>query len=261
MKFKTIMLWVCCIIISHIEAQENNNSFTKNTLSLTTGLNSGYLNDANYSPLNYTHKGIFYGLTYTRTSNAYENIFGVLVDYYNTTIKTDASTKFDSDFTIGNINISYLQKAKEYNMLKLYLGGELQANFNYTNYNNKDSYSFIAAHSINLASAILFSINEKQTLYTSISIPIATLLVQPPYNSFDEKLQENENRILKLLTDGNLVTINKYYAINWNAKYQYLISKEFSLFLRYQLFYQKASKTHILRQLQNQLAIGINYNF
>ncbi len=259
LKYKSIIVMIVCLISNYISAQNKDISINNN-LNITVGMNNGNLKDVNFSPLNYSHSGMVFGLEYQKVSN--KNKFSVSVDYYNSMLETEASTYFDSDLTIVNLKTSYLWNLNtNNNKLHLYLGGEFHANVNYINYNDKDAYSFLAAYSLKLKSSITYNFNDKHRLNSSVGIPFITLLVQPPYNGFDEQLQENEDQPLKLLTDGEIALPNNYLAVNWDITYSVNISKRFTPLIKYQFNYQEASKSHTFKQVQNQIVLGLNYKF
>lgn len=254
MPYKYFLFLIIYFVVSQISAQNHN------TIDLNISYKSAYLKDVNFSPLNYSHSGLLYGFDYKKEKK--KKRFIVSVDYYNSMLKTDASTLFESDLTIVNFKASYQWAVNTKNQrMHLYLGGELHTNVNYINYNDKDAYSFLAAYSLNLKPSIIYNFNDKYSICTSISIPLITLLVQPPYNGFDEQLEENEDKPLKLLTDGDITLPNKYFSFNWNVKYTFKISKKISPFVKYQFNYQQASKSHSFKQVINQVTLGLNYKF
>ena len=254
-KYITTIIIIVCFFSVDINAQDRFSS-----LNLTLGFNNGLLKDENFSPLNYSHSGLLYGIEYLKVNN--ENKFATSVDYYNSILETDVSGNFEADLTIVNFKASYQWSIKNINSkLKLHIGGELHASVNYINYNDKDAYSFLAAYSLNLKPSITYNFNNKNSINSSFSFPLIGFLVQPPYNGFDEQLEDNEDKPLKLLTDGEVTLPNKYFSFNWNVKYMFKIGKKINPFVKYQFNYQQASKSHSFKQVINQVTLGLNYKF
>jgi len=77
-SIKRYVLYIFILNSLHIYAQ--NQDKNTNTISIGLGYNTGFLNDANYSPLNYKQNGGDFFLTYKRLGDNEESIFGIQVN-------------------------------------------------------------------------------------------------------------------------------------------------------------------------------------
>ena len=74
-------------------------------------------------------------------------------------------------------------------------------------------------------------------------------MVRPPFSGFDEELDENINKPLRLITNGYFTSVNKYVSPSISIQYEYNLTKRFSISGEYQMNYQ------------NQIRIGLSHKF
>src|SRR5688572_14505270 len=79
-----------------------------NGIGLAFGPVLGYLNDQNYSPLNYREAGIVLSLFYENVNRKNNRIITAQIDYTSGRLKTDAASDFTTSRYEGNIEISML---------------------------------------------------------------------------------------------------------------------------------------------------------
>jgi hypothetical protein len=247
-------------ILSYSKLSAQLDSVTHNRISISTGLNLGFFKDLNFSPLNYATSGTNYRLTYLRNNS--KNIFLTSVDFNNNKANTTQDTGFpESEYIQGKLKIAYLKKINKIsNRINFFLGGQYQSNINYIDFLD-ESTTFLVAHSIDISLFGEYRFNKKHAINTSLSFPLITLMVRPPFSGFDETLKDNLDKPLRLITNGNLASINKYIAPSLSMQYEYTISNKFSAFGEYQVNYQKLVDRDTFTAFQNQLQIGIYYNF
>lgn len=233
----------------------------KNTISLSYGVNSGLLNDLNFSPLHYKETGHLFSLQYLRHNPNKRNIIDVAIDFSSGKIKNHTSTFLTSNYIFGKINASYSRKIKTSNSDKynFYAGSGYATNLLYFEWNDNEAFSYVATHGLVLNFIADYSLNNLNQVYSTFSIPFLQLLARPPYNGRDEFIIENENSPAKILFNGKLATFNKYYGFSWSTKYIFHVSKHIDLSLNYSLNLQKVTGVNQLTHLQNHLQTGLNF--
>ena len=264
---KSLLALLClfCTLYSHqsiAQIADTKTNVYKNKLYFTLGVNQGYLKDQAFSPLNYKEGGLRASLGYSRASSE-KSLLNVNLSFSLNEMQSDASEYFDTNYLNGTLDINYLRNLFQFNnQWHLYLGGELSGHYHIINYNELDAFSFVMAHSIGLKVHSVYQINAQHELSSGISWPILSLVVRPPYNGFDEKLDENEDKPLRLITEGGkLRGFSDYFVITWNLNYLYNFSKRFSLNAGYTLHFQKLAVGSSFTHFQNQLTTGITYHF
>lgn len=230
-------------------------------LQFSVGWNKNHLKDVNFSPLNYAQNGGIYALGYTRIGEEEKSIFDAHVNFLANDLTTSGYDHFTSSLLVGNFQVSYLRQVKTLGSMLLYLGGGYQFNINYLDFNDQDAFSFLIVHGLHLKSSIVRPLGDKAKLTASIAIPIVNLLVRPPYNGIDEELDRNADRPLKLITNGDFVSINTYQSLDFSLAYQFQLSKRLSGVAIYAFGYQNASTGDRFTQFQNQIRAGLSYQF
>jgi hypothetical protein len=235
----------------------------KSSIGLSYGVNSGLLKDLNFSPLHYKETGHLFSLKYLRNNPKSKNIFEVDVDFSSGKTKTDASTFLTSNFIYGKINTSYYRKinASKNNQRNFYAGAGYATNLFYVEWDDNEAFSYVATHGLTLNLKTNYAINQRNQVYSSISIPFLQLLARPPYNGRDEFIIENQNNPAKIFFHGKLATFNQYYGFSWATQYNFSVSKRIDLSLNYNLNLQKVTGGNKLIHLQNQLQAGLNFKF
>ena len=259
---KTIKYFLLILIVAltYSKVYSQQDSTIQNSITFSTGLNQGYFKDLNFSPLNYSISGVNYGITYSRINN--KSIFLTSLDFNNNKVNTIQQTVFPkSKYIQGKVKIAYLRKVNKISKkVDFFLGGQYQSNINYIDF-LEESTSFLAAHSLGISFYGEFHFNNKHAINASISLPLFTLMVRPPYSGFDEELDENIDKPLRLITNGYFTSVNNYVSPSFSIQYEYNLTKRFSISGEYQMNYQNQSKNDRFITYQNQIRIGLNYKF
>lgn len=235
----------------------------KHTIGLSYGVNSGLLKDLNYSPLHYKESGHLFSFQYLRHNPKRKNIFEIGIDFSSGKTKTDVSTFLTANYIYGKLNASYYRKinASKNNKWNFYAGAGYATNLFYVEWDDNEAFSYVATHGLVLNFKTNYSINKRNQVYSTISIPFLQLLARPPYNGRDEFIIENENSPAKIFFNGTLTSFNKYYGFSWTTKYIFNVSKLIDLSVNYNLNLQKVTGVNKLTHLQNQVQAGINIKF
>jgi hypothetical protein len=252
-------------LLSQLSAQHINkmDSFKlRNEFNLSVGWSKSLLKDLNFSPLNYQQNGIIYSLDYSRIGRKCKSIFDVQLNFLSNDLKTSNIDHFTTNLIIGNFKVSYLKRINKIPFpFKYYLGTEYQTNLNYLNYSDQEAFSYLIGHSLNLKTGLSFILSERSSFLGTLSIPLITLMIRPPYNGFNEELQKDLNQPFVFLTKGDFVTLDKYQAINISISYNYQFSKKIGFSLNWQMIYQNLYDNNRFIQFQNVLKTGFIYQF
>lgn len=255
-------LLIVIVALTYSKVYSQKDSTIQNSITISTGLNQGYFKDLNFSPLNYSISGANYGITYSRRNN--KSIFLTSLVFNNNTINTMQQTVFpEANYLQGKVKIAYLRKVNKIsNKIDFFLGGHYQSNINYIDW-QEESTSFLVAHSLGISFYGEFHFNNKHAINSSISLPLFTLMVRPPYSSFDEELDENldNGKPLRLITNGYFTSVNNYVSPSFSIQYEYNLTKRFSISGEYQMNYQNQSKNDRFITYQNQIRIGLSHKF
>jgi hypothetical protein len=232
----------------------------KNQIGIQVGYNQGYLKDLNFSPLNYKESGTLYALNYTHQKP--KGIFYVDLDFSLGKLKTRASKHFTSSMTLANLEISYVRKlTKKESKYFFHLGGQYSSYLQILDWNDYESFSFLAIHGIGVKGLLSYNINSKHKFNTSLFIPVFQDLVRPPYNGIDETIIENQDNTVKLIFAGKPSSFNTYCSFDWKFNYLYSISNRLDLTATYLARYQNVFEINTVKHLQNQFTVGVNFNF
>lgn len=268
MKHKILVLFILSLFSQFVYSQKNDlgtNSIGgkyKNQIGIQIGYNQGYLKDLNFSALNYKEGGLLYSFNYTHQKPSGKNIFNVDIDYCSGKLKTKVSKDFTSEITVANLEFSYARKlTKKDNELTFYLGGQYNSYLQILDWEDLESFSFLATHGIGPKGLLTYNVNSKHKFTTSLFIPVFQNLVRPPYNGIDETIIENQDNTVKIIFAGKLASFDKFFGFDWKLNYTYAISNRFDLSATYLARYQNVAEINMVKHLQNQYAIGLNFKF
>ncbi len=256
-KLKVLQFIFLVLVFCPLMAQK------KNTVNLGYGLNSGLLKDHNFSLLHYREFSSIYALKYSRHNPKNKNVYETEINFSSGKVKNSISELLTSNFIYAKIGTSYLREIKisKNEKWKYLVGAGYKTNLFYFQWDDNEAFSFVASHGFTLNFKTQFQINERNNINSTLEIPFMQILARPPYNGRDEFIIENENSPAKIFFHGKLVTFNKYYGFCLNTNYNFNITKCLDFALNYNLNYQKVTGINKLIHLQNQLNIGLNFNF
>lgn len=265
--YKGILISFLIILQGNLIAQSvKDPESRKNTIQLQVGLEQGLFKDLNFSPMNYSSRGLAANLGYQRnlknddcfffSSNFQfgELKFGELYTYI-----TDFNT---SDHYNFNMEFGYLKSIPNNSTkINVLVGGQYHSYLDIVFYDGSEAVTFYGLHSLDLTGNISWNISEKQTLLNTISLPVFGLLVRPPWTGWDKYIVEHQNKPLPVFFRGNWASLNKFFALNWNIQYQYTISRKWDLTAKYQFRYYRTEELKTAIIPSNQFTIGTCFNF
>ncbi|MEQ9413040.1 MAG: hypothetical protein RIF39_04385 [Cyclobacteriaceae bacterium] len=233
-----------------------------NQIGMAAGNNRGYVKDLNFSALNYHETGFFYSLDYIRQQRNGKGLLIVDADVSLGKLKTRTSYFFTSNNTMANLEVAYLRKINLKNLkLETYVGGQFNTYLQILEWNDYESFSFVATHGIGLKTIVNFKLNSKNRFQTSLFLPLFQNLVHPPYNGIDETIIGNQDNMFKLIISGQPASLNKYLAFDWKLNYSLAFTYRFDWNVSYLVRYQNINEVNKFVHLQNQLTTGLTFNF
>lgn len=139
----------------------------------------------------------------------------------------------------SDYNIPYLYYALNYRFVRslrdwfdprlhLSIGGEWSNFYFYRDYIGSNQ-SFDAASSFGPAAALQYDVSDRQQIYTSLAVPIITLLVRPPFDFVGGNVFD--------FADAHVRVIGQMFAARAQVGYNYAISQLFMLGAAYHLQY------------------------
>lgn len=258
-----ILLNLLFLISISIKAQNSyEEEDLRNQIAIAIGFNQGFVKDLNFSVLNYRENGSSYSLEYNRKQRNDRGIWIFNADVSLGKIKTKATDFFTSNTTMVNLEVSYLRKVKlEKSKWQMFVGGQYNSYLQILDWNDLESFSFLATHGIGPKVLVNFKLNYRNRFRTSFFIPLFQNLVRPPYNGIDESIIENQDNTLKLIVSGKPAFLNKYFAFDWKLNYIYVLTRKFDLKFSYLLRYQNVNEINKFIHLQNQVTTGLNFKY
>ncbi len=236
---------------------ESHTSFSNVTIK--AGFNNGAFRDFNFSPLIYKKAGAYFGVEYEKYSRNGQNLFLVGLDYLGGVGSTTASDSLSTSYIDGGIELAWLRKLKEYDNVSLFVGAGYSSVISFTEFNNVfEAFTFTIAHSLGFNSRFDWKINKRNHLKMGLSVPLISLLVRPPYSGYDDELQENLDHPIRLITNGEWVTVNSFFYSHLHVEHEFHINDRCTTHLEYVFRYQQAPS---MKQFNHQISAGLSYKF
>ncbi len=264
MKKIAIQLLFSCCFISVASAQNDAPSNSNNRIGIQIGYDQGVLQDQNFSNLNYNLNGLNLALSYERYSSENKYSFYGRLLFQSALLSTSVSNSFESSSLGGGLELGLFRNIGKFgssDKLSFDIGLRYGSSLDYLDWNYQDSFSFTGVHGLAMLAQIQYSVNGKQSIYSRLAIPFLQILVRPPYNTIDEFIFENEDKVLKLAFTGEFNSFNKYQAFDWTTGYRGKINDRLELDLSYNLKLQNVRKEKSMAQFKNQFNVGLNLNF
>lgn len=237
---------------------QNTNNYNQHLFQVGIGQQFSPLRDWNFSPLDYNNQGRILDFMYTRIFEKGE--FTVWANYTTGNAKTKSFTVYNSEFTMGNLRLKYLKQAGSTvdARFPLYLGGQFHSHIYYIDWEDQEAFSFLGNHSIDFSAKTYYQINGKSRLIASLDLPLLSLTVRPPYNSWDEELNDNnDNNPFALITNGQWGSFNQIFSYNLRIEYAFQLNNNFELVASYNNHYHRVYLVDNFTHFQNQLIIGL----
>ena len=267
MKKITLTIAFLLYTILEIIAQDTLGKVTgKNAIQLQFGLEKGYFEDLNFSPMNYSCSGLAINIGYRRNLKNDGHLF-FSSNFHIGELKFGELNPYVSEFNTSdhynlNLEIGYLKNIpNNTSKIKTLVGGQYHSYVDVVFYDGAEAVTFYGLHSIDLMGSISWDISNSHALFSTISIPVFGLLVRPPYTGWDKYIVDHQNNPLPVFFRGNWTTLNKFLAFNWDIQYQYAISPRWDLTAKYQFRYYRTEELKTAIIPSNQFTIGTNFKF
>jgi hypothetical protein len=236
-----------------------------NAIGIGLGTHLGYLNDANYSPLNYRETGFLISIFYERQCRNGKHLLTARVDYGTGTLRTDASTYFSTSSYEGNIEGSMMfhLNPSEQKRFRIYLGPQVNFFGYYMRWGevDRDAWNYFATQALCIKGLVDFHVSEKSRLRSSFAVPLIGNLVRPPYNGFDQYIAEHREDVVMLAFKGDFASVSDYIGVDWRTRYAYTLSDHLTFQAEYLFRFQQVTETNRLVRFQNQFSGGVVVKF
>lgn len=234
----------------------------KHSIQVEGGYVSGYLKDTRFSPLNYTKSTIRGSIEYSLLSENNKNLYSVALHYGQGTINTAQVQQFRSQSFQAMLSMSYMRNiTTATGPFSLWVGAQYQSRGQLYVWNNYDSaWGYMIGHSLGAKLAAQYQFARRHELHSSIAVPLVQLMTRTPYNGLDER-RDPLSLVMSILFNGKVVSMDKYFGIDWSVGYKYNMTRSIDLGLRYNLFYQNLTDTDPVRGLDHSLLMNITINF
>lgn len=252
MKKIILLLLLSFFIGQEVQAQQIND------FEIALGGNQGYFKDYKFSPLHYNETGALLSLEYSRRKVEGNSILTAKLDAGMDFLNTDIADYLKTNIWDVDIEAAYLRKLPVATKFDLYAGAQYHTKINFVDFGGLDGFSWLFNHSLDLKVRGEYPLANNQSLSSSLSIPIVGFLNRPVHTTYDKDLLEAfEERFIGFIFSGDLSSVNKYVAFDWETKYRRPLTKKMDLAVTYALAYQRVTDDTEFTHLQNQLRVGI----
>ena len=222
-----------------VYAQTSGNPKKKNTFKFSLGYNFGALKNLEIAPISrYDYVGLVYKFGYERISKR-QNLLSIEFDYLESQLKTDVIPVLNLNYTKSGLSLSYLKQIYHKDKLSVHLG--LKSYTNLSTYLKENISRDISNQSFSIASKFNYSINNKHSLSSKLSIPV--ILYRATH------------------TSSEIHSLKKYQSISWDLSYKYSLSSQLQFVFNYNFHYDRVHIISAFREIQQQINLGILFKF
>jgi hypothetical protein len=260
-KIILTITFLLCSILTLLAQDIEGKVIKENIIQLQIGLEKGYFKDLNFSPLNYSSRGLAINLGYQRFFKNDDRFF-FSSDFQSGELNTAVSDFNTSDHYNLNLEIGYLKNIpNNTSKIKILIGGQFHSYIDVVFYEGSEAVTFYGLHSLDLTGRISWDISTRHALFSTISLPVFGLLVRPPWTGWDKYIVDHQNNPLPVFFRGNWTSLNDFFAFNWDIQYQYAITPRWDLTAQYQFRYYRTEELKTAIIPSNQFTIGTNFKF
>jgi hypothetical protein len=205
-----------------------------------------------------------YGIQYQHLGRNLKHLFNGEVNFTSGHLDTRATSFFKTPFVQGNISLFFLFSVRQLSNknMRVYAGPQLNSFFQYMQWGeDMDSWNYLMVHGLNLALSSHYKLTERKSIITTLSIPVISDLVRPPYNGFDEYIVQNQEETLKIAFKGEPASLNKYMNVDCRFVYHYALGGHADFTAGYLFRYQRIPGYNKLVHFQNQFSAGLTFKF
>lgn len=259
-----IVAFICQILFLTTVAMGQSPEVIRNQIDFEIGPHFGYLRDLNYSPLNYRESGLLLSLAYAHRSKRDNVLFTTDIDFTPGKLRTDASDFFTTEFLQANIEMSVLFKLlpKEPGRFSLFAGPQYNSFIHYMDWGAEfDSWTYFMVHGLYVKVLGEYKLTQRARLQTSLSVPVFSNLVRPPYNGFDQYVVDHSEQIVQLSFKGESASFDKFVGVDWKTTYRYEPFTRLGFVFTYLARYQWVPGENSVKHFQNQLSTGMTFRW
>jgi len=233
----------------------------KNSINVSIGWAKSFFKDENYAPLKYTSNNFAIDVGYQRSFKNDDLLF--FSSFFQTgTLTTPTSPFNDSDHYNVNIELGYLFKVSNENAkTNIYVGGQYHSYLDLVFYDGTEAISFFGLHSLDVSTRFSKRIHDKHVINTNFSLPLAGVLVRPPYTGWDKYIVEHADNPLPVFFRGDFTSLKNFFAFIWDVQYHLELSPFFGLNANYQFRYNKTSVLETAIISNNRITLGTMLKF
>jgi hypothetical protein len=240
-------------------AQPTPDSLTyKTNIFMQIGTSVNYLKDKSFSPLNYRSGGLVLKAGFIQSINCYKLCFNLA--FVSGNLKNKQVTSFTTPFVDGNVELACLREIKkiESKNFKNFVGLQYNTLIHFMQWGDMDSWGYLMYHGLSAKSMSTWRISGSRRIQIGVAIPLAGILVRPPYNGYDYFIEQHQDDFIRLAFRGKLTTWNHYQGVNCRVSYITQMTGRLHFMLAYDLSYQGTDVTQKFRYFQNQFTLGFN---
>lgn len=212
----------------------------RNQIDFNIGYTTGAYKNLILSPVVlYRYNNPVLSLGYTRKTKK-ARILAFRLKHWNTTLESEKIPQLNLNYSNSSLRIDYLFPTIEKEKLTLYTGFFSQT----AEVLQKSEETLIAGElrqKFALTGMLRYELNERHALSAQLSIPFFWLV--------------HGN------LDSDIYSFKRYQGYNYRLGYEAKLTNKFDLSLAYSAIYDRIQSNNVFRELQNQLTVGIHYNF
>ncbi|MEO0469065.1 MAG: hypothetical protein AAF206_05550 [Bacteroidota bacterium] len=251
----TIIFTVCGLLLS----QAQDNPFAGRRIGLQFGWGKTHVQDQVIGPVNLRGGNIAIGLHYQHESKGQRRI--AQFQLHNGGIAPDAKV-LNTTMYKGSLSYEHLFQVSgtEDQPFAIWLGPALRTDLQFYDFNGLSSASWKFSHSLDASAMADYRVSDKGLLQGSLSMPMISSVVRPPYAGFDERIDEVQSNVPALLTDrGQLNGFWDNFVIRAGIGYTHGLSDRFLASANWQFEFQSYNQGRNIRSFSNHIQLGIDY--
>jgi hypothetical protein len=261
MKKQLIVILVLALSyhVTLVVAQPTLDSLTyKTNISMQIGTSVNYLTDKSFSPLNYGSGGLVLKAGFTQSINRYKLCFNLA--FVSGNFKNKQVASFTTPFIDGDVELAFLKELKkiEGKNFKMFAGLQYNTLIHFMQWGDMDSWGYLMYHGLSAKSMSTWRISGSQRIQIGVAIPLAGILVRPPYNGYDYFIEQHQENFIRLAFKGKLTTWNHYQGVSCRISYITQMAGRLHFMLAHDLSYQGTDVPQKFRYFQNQFTLGFN---
>lgn len=262
MRMKKQLIIILILTLSFpvtLVAQPMLDSLTyKTNIFMQIGTSVNYLKDKSFSPVNYRSGGLVLKAGFIQSINRFKLCFNLA--FVSGNLKNKQVTSFTTPFIDGNVELACLKEIKktEGKKFKKFVGLQYNTLIHFMQWGDMDSWGYLMYHGLSAKSMGTWRISRSQCIQIGVAIPLAGILVRPPYNGYDYFIEQHQDNFIRLAFKGKLTTWNHYQGVSCRISYITQMTGRLHFMLAHDFSYQGTDVTQKFRYFQNQFTLGFN---